>query len=280
MRERGRSAGFRIPLCAVALIGAATASSAEELRQTVEQTLGASYPIFALRAGAGLKPGSQEEKASLAKSINGVMALLPDDCTPQSFKLTICGLGSTHVASDAMAPTVWAKEAVFFVPYGAAAEVQRGDIALFDVRTAQAELPVRHMFRIIGLPGETVELINGVVNIDGKALPLEATDRTMEFELSDQPLQIFRETMAAGRAHLIARNDAPYAPVMENAGPFHVPDGHFFVLGDNRHNAADSRFPGQSLQSSFVSREQLVGRVALIYVSADPNRTGKAIDAD
>jgi signal peptidase I len=187
----------------------------------------------------------------------------------------------TSVGSDAMAPALRAREAAFFAPYSETNTVQRGDVVVFHIAAA-GQGPTRHIFRAIGLPGETVQLIDGVVHIDGKPMGLVATDDVFVWDSGNTTLNLFRETTPEGRSYLVARDMSgpPYLATAENAGPFVVPDGHILVLGDNRHNAADSRYPDQMGGGSpFIGLDQLVGKVELIYLSPDPARTGRLIDA-
>jgi signal peptidase I len=86
--------------------------------------------------------------------------------------------------------------------------------------------------RIIGMPGETVEMRDGVVSVDGVALP-------------EQP------TVEGGYLS---------APDLEDYGPYEVPAGHYFMMGDNRPNSADSRFPSLGT----IPRDDVVGRAFVI----------------
>lgn len=251
----------------------------DDLRKAVEQTLGASYPIFASRAGASFKMGSPEEKAALTASVEGVMKLLPADCTPEKFRLTICGLGNTHMGSDAMLPTLRALEAIIFVPYTPERPIRRGDVVFFEI-PVDAPTPPRFIFRIIGLPGETVELINGVVNINGATLKLDPADEQLTGSAGGEPIDLFRETTPEGESYMIGQIAS--GPTFEEAGttgPYQVPAGQYFLLGDNRHNAADSRYAFIGGSTKFVALDRIVGRVAMIYVSADAKRTGMMVDA-
>jgi signal peptidase I len=231
--------------------------------------------------GSSIAPGTREWAASLEASVDGLMKILPAGCLAENFQLNFCGLGMTSVGSDAMAPTLRAREAVFFEPYSEKNTVQRGDIVTFNV-TAAGDQSIRHIFRVIGLPGETVQLIDGVVHIDGKPMSLVATGETFVWDDGKTTLDLFRETTGEGRSYLVARDMSgpPYLATAENAGPFTVPDGHILVLGDNRHNAADSRYPDQMGGGSpFIGLDQLSGRIELIYLSPDASRTGLLIDA-
>lgn len=103
---------------------------------------------------------------------------------------------------------------------------KRGDIIIFRFPDNEKELFIK---RIIGEPGDTVEVIDGKVYING----------------SDTPL------------------DEPYLKVtpLGDYGPYEVPDGSYFVMGDNRNNSADSRF----WRNTFVKREKILGKAAIRY---------------
>ena len=82
--------------------------------------------------------------------------------------------------------------------------------------------------RIIGLPGETIEMRNGVVIVDGKKVP---------------------EALTTEGGYLAERDPNDFGPVK-------VPEGEFFMMGDNRQNSSDSRFP----QLGTIPREAIIGR--------------------
>ncbi|MCQ4725949.1 signal peptidase I [Anaerotignum faecicola] len=103
---------------------------------------------------------------------------------------------------------------------------QRGDIAVFKYPDNESLLYVK---RVIGLPGETVEIKDGLVYING----------------ADEPLadEYVKET--------------PYG----DFGPYEVPEGHYFMLGDNRNESLDSRF----WINKFVEEDKILGKVYLKY---------------
>jgi len=82
--------------------------------------------------------------------------------------------------------------------------------------------------RIIGLPGETIEMRDGVVYVDGREVPEAPTDEG---------------------GYLAARDPNDF-------GPVEVPDGEYFMMGDNRQNSSDSRFP----QLGTIPRDAVIGR--------------------
>jgi signal peptidase I len=108
---------------------------------------------------------------------------------------------------------------------------RRGDIIVFHMEAVNRENLVK---RVIGLPGETVEVRAGKVFIDGRAL-------------------------ADPWAHQLSARQAP-----PDFGPALVPPEHYFVMGDNRDNSYDSRFWFAG-KGGFVPREAILGRALVIY---------------
>jgi signal peptidase I len=105
--------------------------------------------------------------------------------------------------------------------------------------------------RVIGLPGDTVELRNKRVFINGKQL-----DEPYVYYLEDPP-PIPQETGMSGAMQGSGDPRVQYGPVT-------VPPGQYFVMGDNRDNSQDSRYWG------FLPRENVKGRALVIYWSYDP----------
>ena len=118
-------------------------------------------------------------------------------------------------------------------------DIRRQDIVVFKY----PDEPERDFIkRVIGLPGETVELRNKKVYINGQPL--------------DEPYVHFLEP--ASHSQEITSFD-----VRERYGPVRVPDGQYFVMGDNRDNSQDSRYWG------FLPRSYIKGRALMIYWSFD-----------
>ena len=101
---------------------------------------------------------------------------------------------------------------------------ERGDIVIFKFPDNEEILYIK---RIIGMPGETILIKEGTVFIDGEPL------------------------------------SEPYLSVVTEGeyGPYEVPEGHYFMLGDNRNNSADSRY----WQNTYLEREKMVGKAVLRY---------------
>ncbi|HSB61211.1 MAG TPA: signal peptidase I [Vicinamibacteria bacterium] len=126
-------------------------------------------------------------------------------------------------------------------------EVQRGHVVVFKY----PEDPSRDFIkRVIGLPGETVQIKNKQVYIDGKPLDEPYVRFTEPPLRPDDPEYGLRGEGARG----------------DNWGPEVVPEGKLLVLGDNRDNSKDSRFWG------FLPRDQVKGRALLVYWSHNATR--------
>ena len=131
-------------------------------------------------------------------------------------------------------PTVSGAERIF-LPQGT---VSRGDIIVFKFPRD----PERDFIkRVIGLPGETLEVREGEVHIDGEPL--------------DEPWLRQPGTASAAGAAVIPRRD--------NHGPVAIPAGHYFMMGDNRGNSEDSRVWG------VLPHDHIKGRAVVLYWSYD-----------
>jgi signal peptidase I len=123
--------------------------------------------------------------------------------------------------------------------------IKRGEVIVFKY----PEEPDRDFIkRVIGLPGETVELREKRVYIDGKAI--------------DEPYVHFLEPPGAGGEY----HEVTSFDVRERYGPVTVPPNHYFVMGDNRDNSQDSRYWG------FLPRDYVKGKALMIYWSYEAER--------
>jgi len=137
------------------------------------------------------------------------------------------------------------------------ADPQRGDIVVFFSPYDGQRL----VKRVIGLPGDTVELHNNVLSLNGQPVDYEpaSPQRLRSVAPADLARQVFADELLPGQLHLVA--GIPSVPARRNFGPFPVPEGHYFMMGDNRDDSFDSRYYGT------VARQEIVGRATTVVLS-------------
>ncbi|MCO5730832.1 signal peptidase I [Rhizobium sp. SSA_523] len=138
-------------------------------------------------------------------------------------------------------------------------EPKRGDVIVFRLPT---DPDVDYIKRLIGLPGDRVQMIDGVLQVNGEPVPKQPDGTfTSDYRLdpgSDVP--VFRETLDNGKS-FDTLDQSPNSRG-DNTREFVVPEGHYFFMGDNRDNSLDSRF-----DVGYVPAENLVGRASVIFFS-------------
>lgn len=135
-------------------------------------------------------------------------------------------------------------------------EPQRGDIIVFKW---PVDPRIDFIKRIIGVPGDVVQVKDYQVYVNGKPLPLKLIGE--EYEAGNRKL-IYEETLPNGVKHKIALYQDPIIPRRDVPATV-VPPNSYFVMGDNRDNSEDSRYWG------FVPRENIEGKAFVIYFSGD-----------
>jgi signal peptidase I len=167
--------------------------------------------------------------------ITAVIALFVTTFVVQAFKIPTGSMESNLLIGDHLLVNkfvfgiydgVWGR----FMPYK---DLKRGDVIVFKY---PRNPDVAYVKRLIGLPGERVEMMGRKVYINGVALE-----------------ETYTQYIDAGS-------------VYEHYGPFIVPEGHYFAMGDNRDNSQDSRFWG------YVPRENIIGKGLTIYWSYETPR--------
>jgi signal peptidase I len=139
---------------------------------------------------------------------------------------------------------------------------RRGDIVVF---TPPGERD-RFVKRIVGVPGDVIEMRDNRLLVNGRAAQYHDLAADLHADARNESPQgdWFGQEIVAGRAHAVML--AGDSASLTSFEPVVVPEGHYFVMGDNRDNSKDSRVFG------FVSRDRIVGRVGRVAVSLDPDR--------
>jgi signal peptidase I len=136
---------------------------------------------------------------------------------------------------------------------------RRGDVVVF-IHPRSGETMIK---RAIGLPGDVIEVREGVLSINGRAVDTTEPQLLMR---AVQPrgrewAQRYDETLPEGYTHAV-HNLGDGAP-LDDFGPYTVPEEHVFFMGDNRDNSLDSRWDGMGS----VPVENLIGRAEIVYAT-------------
>jgi len=147
------------------------------------------------------------------------------------------------------------------------AEPKRGDIAVFKLpRDGETD----YIKRVIGLPGDKVQMIEGRLYINGQIVPREPAPKVKTADAYGATVEVptYIETLPGGVKHQIIelQGDTGY---LDNTKVFEVPPGNFFMMGDNRDNSTDSRVPPEQGGVGFVPFENFVGRAEVIFFSVN-----------
>ena len=158
---------------------------------------------------------------------------------------------------------------------------ERGDVAVFRHPTRNVDF----IKRVIGLPGDTVQMRGGRLWLNGEPVPTTPAGQFVEVKEQQGPQGLiprcvndpvgaggqcvkerFTETLPGGRSHSILNITDGW--LADDTPTFTVPEGQYFFMGDNRDNSEDSRFPAEIGGLGFVPAEFLIGRADRIMFSS------------
>jgi signal peptidase I len=145
-----------------------------------------------------------------------------------------------------------------------ASEPKRGDIAVFKLPKDNS---TDYIKRVIGLPGDRIQVIEGVLHINGTPVKRERVEDYVTQDAFGRPQKVpqYRETLPNGVSHLIIEREGDRG-FWDNTALYTVPPGHFMMMGDNRDNSTDSR---DEASVGMVPFENFVGRAEIIFFSID-----------
>ncbi|MBW8617358.1 MAG: signal peptidase I [Hyphomicrobiales bacterium] len=146
-------------------------------------------------------------------------------------------------------------------------EPKRGDIAVFKL---PRDPSIDYIKRVIGLPGDRIQMIDGILQINGQPVPKQKLG-TKELNAGagyKDEATYYRETLPNGVTYTIQELEKFGNKLGRNTSAYVVPPGHFFMMGDNRDNSLDSR-DMSSQGVGYVPYENFVGRAEVIFFSVE-----------
>ena len=215
---------------------------------------------------------SQKKSGGLGETVNVIvqaliLALVIPTFLLQPFSIPSGSMRPTLLEGDYLFVTKWAygysRHSLPFSPDLFSGRIwdsppQRGDVAVFKYPPNPS---LDYIKRVIGMPGDRIQMRDGVLFINGEPVQREHVGQIDNPDITEvnRPVDVYRETLPNG----VSFDTLDVTPngISDNTREFAVPAGHYFMMGDNRDNSADSRVFG------FVPEENLVGRANIIFFS-------------
>ncbi len=216
---------------------------------------------------------SQKKSGGLGETVSVIvqallLALVIRTLFFQPFSIPSGSMRPTLLEGDYLFVTKWAygysKYSLPFSPdifsgriWGGSPE--RGDVAVFKLPPNPS---LDYIKRVIGLPGDTIQVRDGQLFINDEPVQRELVGHVDNPDITEvnRPVEVWRETLPNGISYetLNLTNNS----IGDNTEEYVVPPNHYFMMGDNRDNSTDSRF-----SVGYVPYENLVGRANIIFFS-------------
>jgi signal peptidase I len=167
--------------------------------------------------------------------------------------------GVYSIPSTSMAPTLQIND--YVMSFGLA-KVARGDVVVYLLPKDGSTIYIK---RVVGLPGDRVQMKGGVLHLNGTPVKQERLEDAAlkDYDSKPRPMRQYLETLPGGVSHRIY--DEVENGFLDNTAEYTVPAGHYFMMGDNRDNSSDSRVA----QHGPVPAGNILGHPTLIYFSLD-----------
>ena len=138
---------------------------------------------------------------------------------------------------------------------------ERGDVVVFRL---PANVSIDYIKRVIGLPGDKIQVKSSILHINGEPVPrrLVGTEK-ISTGLRSVEAKKFEETLPNGKSYIV--HELGDFDRMDNTAIFTVPEGHYFMMGDNRDQSKDSRF----IDVGTVPLQNMIGRAERLFFSID-----------
>ncbi|MEN3930615.1 signal peptidase I [Microvirga sp. W0021] len=192
--------------------------------------------------------------------------------------LRTCLFQSYNIPSGSMVPTLLVNDFLFVSKYSygyskyslpfnlplfsgriLGSEPKRGDVIVFKLPKDDSQDYIK---RLVGMPGDKIQMKEGRLYINDTVVPRE---RIEDFFYKGRRIPQYIETLPNGVKHHIIEYNDDNGP-LDNTELYTVPEGHYFMMGDNRDDSLDSRV---STEVGYVPYINLVGRAEVIFLSVD-----------
>jgi signal peptidase I len=178
--------------------------------------------------------------------------------------------------SASMEPTIRRGETLLVdTGYYRSRRPDRGDVVVF---TPPKRSELRFVIRVIGLPGDRIQVVGGTVHINEQPTGRERVGNSVETTTDGDRFKRWRETLSTGVSYMTFEYDSNPQMLYDssrNTAVYTVPPESYFVMGDNRDNSADSRDPTGLV--GYVPFSKIIGSATRIVSSPDASRVGLLI---